>query len=266
MAMPEDLFLDTSAHFNRHSLNDRSRAEVSALLASARLVGTSTFSKLEFKLSFLRDLAYLHGKLYQFRSIPRVLHHLATLPPPHHRRLQRALDHLARFFTFHGGDEAATVDAILLSIENGVANYWDTFDTSVDYVADGTGCVRSRDAPRLNRDRVEVTHKQCRPDLINCRIHRFFEENRQAFQGVAVAIASLPEERLTNELRTFQRLITEASADPTVLCDDRNCRRFGDAIIAADAGGFPVIVSSNQREFEVLCAALQKRLQLLMHS
>jgi len=255
-----DLFLDTSAQFSRHSLDPQTRSRIEALLGSARITGSSTYSRLEFKLSFLRDLAYLHGKLRQFRSIPEVFVHLAKLPPPHDRKLRRTLNHLARFWqTVPGGDEAI-IDAILLSIEENVLSYWDWFDESVDHLADGTGCVRSTEPPRLHRGHVDVTLNSCRPARIRCRIHKFFEENRQVFQGIVAVIEQLPEAERSKELKSVQRLTAEASNDPRVLCDDRVCRRIGDALIGVDGKGFPAIVSSNATEFAVICRALGNNL------
>ncbi len=251
-----DLFLDTSAQFNRHSLDPQVKRQIEDLLKSARITGSSTYSRLEFKLSFLRDLAYLHGKLRQFRSIAKVLNHLAKLPPPHGRKLRRTLNHLARFWQIVPEGEEATIDAMLLSIEVSIFAYWNWFDESVDHLTDGTGCVRSTEPPRLVRGHLDVTLNECRPARIRCRIHKFFQENRQAFERVVAEIESTPEGERSNELKSVQRIAAEATADPTVLCDDRVCRKVGDVLIGVDGRGFPAIVSSNSKEFAVICKAL----------
>ena len=262
MTQPEvrDLFLDTSAQFNRHSLDPQVRLEIERLLNAARITASSTYARLEFKLSFLRDLAYLHGKLRQFRSIRDVLAHLARLPTPHDRKLRRTLNHLARFWQHMPGGDEATVDAILLSIEEGVFAYWDWFDESIDHLFDGTGCVRSTEPPRLIRGHLEVILNACRPNHIRCRIHKFFVENRGLFERMVVEIESLPDEERSKELKSVQRITREASANPNVLCDDRVCRKVGDALIGVDGRGFPAIVSSNRKEFGVICKALGNNL------
>lgn len=262
--MPEspqhDLFLDTSAQFNRHSLDKESKREIEELLSSARITGSSTYARLEFKMSFLRDLAYLHGKLRQFRSIPALWSHLARLPPMHDRKLRRTLDHLARFWQDVSGDDSDRIDAILLSIEQQVFTIWRWFDESVDYLEDGTGCIRSTEPPRLVRGHLEVILNACRPERIRCRIHKFFNENRSLFERMVAGIESVEESERSKELKSLQQITAEASANPTVLCDDRVCRKIGDALIGVDGKGFPALVSSNIKEFRVICAALRNKL------
>lgn len=266
-ADPLDLFLDTSAQFNRQSLDREVRRQIEDLVGTARIVGSSTFSRLEFKLSFLQDLAYLHGKLRRLRSIPAVLADLSRLPTPYHdRKLRRTLGHLARFYKDVPGGDAATVDAMVLYIETAALTFWDWFDESVDYLTDGTGCVRSKEGPRFVRGHLDVTHKACRPTEIRCRIHKFFAENKSSFDQIAAEIDGLPDRERTRELATIREIVGRAVADPTVLCDDRQCRRIGDAIIGVDGEGFPAIASSNLREFTIICKALEKTLQPLLPS
>lgn len=262
MSDPEvrDLFLDTTAQFNRHSLDRAVRQQIEGLLEAARITGSSTYARLEFKLAFLGDLAYLHGKLRQFRSLPAVFAHLGRLQPSQHRKLQRTLTHLARFWPNVLGGDQAIMDAILLSIEEAVFTLWDWFDESVDYLADGTGCVRSTEGPRLVRGHLEVVLKSCRPDRIRCRIHKFFKENQLVFEGIVSEIGSMTEDERSKELKSVQRITAEASADATVLCDDRVCRKVGDALIGVDSTGFPAIVSSNGREYGLICRALGSKL------
>jgi hypothetical protein len=264
---PLDLFLDTSAQFNRQSLDSDVRRQIEELVAAARITASSTYGKLEFKLSFLQDLAYLHGKLRQLGSIPAVLGALSRLPAPYQdRKLRRALVHLARFYKDVPGGDAATVDAILLYIETTALTFWDWYGESVDYLTDGTGCVRSKEGPRFVRGHLDVTHKACRPTDIRCRIHRFFNENKPSFDRIATEIDALPDGTKTRELTVTREIIGKAAADPTALCDDRVCRKLGDAIIGVDGKGFPAIASSNLREFTIICKALERTLQPLLPS
>ncbi len=264
---PLDLFLDTSAQFNRQSLDSNVRRQIEELVSAARITASSTFGKLEFKLSFLQDLAYLHGKLRRLGSIPAVLQELSRLPAPYHdRKLRRTLTHLARFYKDVPGGDADTVDAILLYIETTALTFWDWYDESVDYLTDGTGCVRSKEGPRFVRGYLDVTHKACRRTDIRCRIHRFFAENKSSFDRIAAEIDALPIREKTRELTVIRELIGQAVTDPTVLCDDRLCRKFGDAIIGVDGKGFPAIATSNLREFATICKALEKKLQPLLPS
>jgi hypothetical protein len=184
LRMPEDdaaLFLDTTAHFNRQSTRQEVREEIDRLISSVRITGTSTYSRLEFKRSFVQDLAYLHGKLRQFRSLRAAFGHLSRLQPRQHRKLSRVLAHLERFYQDAPGGERETVEAILLAIEANALTVMEWFDESVDYVADGTGCVRSKEIPRLIRGHLDVAVRSCRVEDVRCRIHRFFVENRPTF-------------------------------------------------------------------------------------
>ncbi len=265
-ASVSDLFLDTSAQFNRHSPDTESKREIEQLLGTARITGTSTYARLEFKMSFLQDLAYLHAMLRQFQAFDRLYAHLARLPEPHNRKLRRAIDHLGRFWQNVPGDDTERIDAILLCIEQQGPSLWSWFDASVDYVADGTGCVRSTEPPRLRGRHFEVTMKRCRPERIRCRIHKFFGENLIHFDAMTREISLLPAEEKTKELRALEQITARATADPTILCDDRICRKIGDALIGVDGMAFPTIVSSNVREFKTICRALGKELVQIRHS
>ena len=251
-----DFFLDTTAQFNRHSVDINSKREIEQLLSSAHITASSTYARLEFKLSFLQDLAYLHGKLRQLQSFSLLFAHLAKLPPPHGRKLRRVITHLARFWQDVAATDAERIDTILLSIEQMVPSIWRWFNESVDHLADGTGCVRSTEPPRMHRGNLDVTLKRCKPDRIRCRIHKFFEENHGLFQDMKREIQSLAEGEKSKELRALEQIIASASADSRVLCDDRVCRRVGDALIGVDGKEFPAFVSSNSKEFGVICRVL----------
>ena len=269
LRMPENdaaLFLDTTAHFNRQSTRQEVREEIERLVSSVQITGTSTYSRLEFKRSFVQDLAYLHGKLREFGSLGAVFDHLSRLQPQQHRKLSRVLVHLGKFYQHAPGGERETVEAILLAIEANALTVMEWFDEGVDYVADGTGCVRSKDVPRLIRGHLDVAVKNCRVEDVRCRIHRFFEENRLAFGRITAEIDSLQDVDRTEELVATRQIIRQALINPGMLCDDRVCRRLGDALIAVDSKGFPSIASSNLREFRVLCAALRIVLKQLLPS
>lgn len=251
-----DFFLDTTAQFNRHSVEIEPREEIEHLLSLARITASSTYARLEFKMSFIQDLVYLHGKLRQFQSFRLLYSHLAKLPPVQGRKLRRVMTHLARFWQDIASTDADRIDAILLSIEKMAPSIWRWFTESVDHLADGTGCVRSTEPPRLHRGHLEVTLKRCRPDRIRCRIHKFFDENRGLFQGMIHEVRSLTEEEKSKELKALEQIASMAVQDSTVLCDDRMCRRIGDALIGVDSKTFPALVSSNSKEFAVICKAV----------
>jgi hypothetical protein len=182
--------------------------------------------------------------------------HLARLLPFQSRKLKRALEHLARFWQDIPGDDRDRIDAVLLCIEQEIFSIWRWFNKSVDFLADGTGCVRSTEPPSLKRGHLEVTLQNCRRDRIRCRIHKFFEENRSLFQAMIGEIQSLEEKDRSKELRTLEQITASASADSKVLCDDRVCRKVGDALIGIDSKGFPELISSNSKEFRVICNAV----------
>jgi hypothetical protein len=108
--------------------------------------------------------------------------------------------------------------------------------------------------------------KRCRPERIRCRIHKFFGENLIHFDAMTREISLLPAEEKTKELRALEQITARATADPTILCDDRICRKIGDALIGVDGMAFPTIVSSNVREFKTICRALGKELVQIRHS
>lgn len=254
--------LDTDMLFYVRDPDPQVRTFAVDFVRRLRLVGTSSFAKLEFKRNWIADLAYLHALLRKSRSLAAVLLHISRNLPLHHsRKLTRVLDHIARFKAMveASDDVAGEVERMLGYIENAVECEWERLDL-YDFVADGTGCVRAREAPRTTPGgALDVTVPRCRRDRIHCTIHRHFEKHREAFGRLRERLRNLGDEGMTPQLRAFLPVLDKADQEPEYLCDDKVCRKIGDALIASDClegTPPPSLVSSNRSEYEVVCAAL----------
>ena len=65
---------------------------------------------------------------------------------------------------------------------------------------------------------------------------------------------------LTNELKEFSLVISEALADPSILLDyNRGCRRLADALIAVNSEGFRSFATQNYKESRVLTKVFGQR-------
>jgi len=124
----------------------------------------------------------------------------------------------------------------------------------------GTGCIRAEEPVEYSpRKGVFVaTIAQCRPNDIHCRIHQFFAERRADFDKIrrAVEVAGKPSPQLNSTKET----IDDASQDARRLCDDRVCKRIGDAIAAVDGRDMEHFAANNDSEWKLLADVMGKKL------
>lgn len=100
---------------------------------------------------------------------------------------------------------------------------------------------------------------RCRKNRKQCKIDRFFLENRDTFLSLAKHIQayvdSLSDDEKTNakQLRGFLEVIKIAEKDPTDLLVYKNCKRLADVLIAMDSESFKSFFTQNYKESDVLC-------------
>lgn len=238
------------------------RTRADAFVGDLRLVGTSSYARLEFKRSWMLDLVYLHSLLRRYGEIGKTLLHInrkLTADVRTQRKLRRTLDHVARFVgSAEQSPDGIDVDVVLAHIENAIQSEWTRFEL-LDFIVDGTSCVRAREAPVVKTDgSIDVAVSRCRRDRIHCQVHRHYEKNREAFGRLRANLREIQEPG-TVQLKRFLEVLDRAEDDPESLCDDSVCRKIGDPLIASDCLSGepkPSLVSSNRAEYDLVCDAL----------
>lgn len=96
---------------------------------------------------------------------------------------------------------------------------------------------------------------RCKRSRPRCKIHRFFEQNRDTFRAIKEAIDNLPSTKCTDQLRGFSQVIHEALEDPEMLLDYKTgCKRLADALIVVESMNYKSLFSQNIKESDVFTA------------
>ena len=145
---------------------------------------------------------------------------------------------------------------ISLAILNSQA-YW---DRRVHHHFDQTGCVRALIKPRRQaNDLIIFTVPRCKRSDIRCKINKFFISEQQTFITVKNAIDSLGD-KASDQCKQASIELAKAVSDPERLCEDKNCARLGDILIAADSGSVSTLAANNDKDWIPIANALGKQL------
>ena len=135
--------------------------------------------------------------------------------------------------------------------------YW---DRHVHHHFDQTGCVRASIKPRRQaNDLIIFTVPRCKRSDIRCKINKFFISEQQTFITVKNAIDSLGD-KASDQCKQASIELAKAVSDPERLCEDKNCARLGDILIAADSGSVSTLAANNDKDWIPIANALGKQL------
>ncbi len=234
-------------------------------LSGFRFKGVSSFSKLEFKRAWLQRLALLH-KYCRDPGVTRIAEVLDRIEkclshPMQKRRVHTMLQALNAFLDLEPDkiSQKAQLIRARQHFKHAVLAGQYALEEIATAVLRGTACVRAEEPARELADgSLDVTISRCKPSHIRCAIHEFFDGHREAFRAIADGVdgATMP----SNELQGIRDGIRRAQENSTHLCDDRNCKAIGDAIIAVDGKNMDVYAANNDREWQLLAQVLGKRI------
>jgi hypothetical protein len=88
-------------------------------------------------------------------------------------------------------------------------------------------------------------------------VHDFFRDNVEQFDRIATQAESLGD-KASGQLTKAAKQIRAAQADPTKLCDDRECAKIGDPLIAIDCDRVPNLGANNDAEWLPISKAIGK--------
>jgi len=226
---------------------------------------TSSYAKLEFKSAWLQRLLYLYSASQKVGRVDELIGYVNDRLGSHHlhrRRLNTCFQAIESFLSKMNESLSPAVQLVRLRshIRIAILGAYTWWDRSVHHEFNGTKCVRASEQPKqLAGRKIDVSIPRCRPKNIECAIHKFFEENRTHFIAIKLAIEALGDEA-SPELQKAKMIIENAEKNPTSLCDDRNCLKLGDILIAIDGLGMGCFAANNDKEWTLLSEVLGKKL------
>lgn len=268
------LFIDTSIQISRKGTDEDEIAKIDGVLTKHDFKSTSTYVRLEFKQSYIQDLAYLHRNLVEKKSLAEVMLIAKGLTshPGHSRKLSMILGALAKSFgdmkSFHSDSDVDRDLAAQLSVyfEIILEDIWEWFnEESADYISDCTECIRSREPPKKKVASFDVKVGSCKSEKIRCGLNKFFKSKEAEFRAIRDYINGLPEKlkHKPGELTKIVAIIEKGLADPDSLCNSQDCRGLGDALVAVESIHFKELFTKDIDQANVICEALKLKSNLL---
>jgi hypothetical protein len=226
---------------------------------------TSSYAKFEFKCAWLRDLAYLYSCSQKVNRLEELLGYVndkLNAHPANRSRVSRCLQGIESFLSKVPAEisYAASMIRLRSHIHNAILGAYAWWESSITHEYNGTTCLRASEQPReLSGGKIDVSVPRCSRDDIKCTIQRFFEQNKQHFIAIGLAIKELGN-NTSEELQEAKKIIEDVEKNPGSLCDDSVCRRLGDVLIAVDGLNMDCFAANNDKEWMLLADVLGKEL------
>ena len=203
--------IDTSIQIERCKAKKKAQV-VEEGLKNFRFKSTSSYAKLEFKRAWLQRLYYVYSASQNVSRTDEVIGYINDRlgsHPMHQRRLTTCFQAIASFLSRINGDLSPTAQLIRLRnhIRNAVLGAYAWWEFSITHEYNGTGCMRAAEQPKqLAGERIDVSIPICKPNNIECKIHEFYEKNKNYFSDIRVAIENLGD-NASKELKETKRII-----------------------------------------------------------
>lgn len=258
------IFLDSSVQVPRRFGMPKLRQGIQNILDKYSLLVSSTYVRMEFTHSFIRDLIYLYDLSMRLSNLSEILCKIETLPNVIRRKINRLLQGLAIFFLEVEGDilnerNLDILEKLQLWLPHVIDESWEWFNESLDYVVDGTGCKKASVAPV----RIGDTYQPfggCKKSEKKCKIDEFFRSNITNFESIVDELKNLPSENKDEELLRMEKVLEKALSYPEDLLDSKNCWKCGDAIITTECPKEAILFTTNIKHYQLLCPAVDKTL------
>ena len=256
--------IDTSIQIERCKARKKAQI-VEESLKPFSFKSTSSYAKIEFKRAWLQRLLYLYSASQNVNRTDELIGYINDRlgsHPGHLRRLTTCLQAIESFLSTINKSLSPVAQLIRLRsvIRNAILGAYTWWDLSVTHEYNGTGCVRAFEQPKeLSGGKIDVSVPRCRRNKIECTIHQFFEKNKKQFVAIKVAVEGLGD-NASKELKEARKIIQDAQNNPEYLCDDCNCTKLGDVLIAIDGLDIDCFAANNDKEWVLLSNVLGKHL------
>lgn len=247
-----EVFLDTSIHCCKLK-GPLFVPRVDRVLAIFKWRATCTYTQVEYGNVVLSAAQYLLRKITDYGSLAKAKDFVGN-------RLPHGLHSGKVTWTFnllrevYGNNDAECTERAIRKLRSLMRLGVKFVDILCDGpLEDGVACYWARHGFQRTVDGgFEWKPPRCTRSRVRCKVHHFFEQNRDAFRAIKDAIDNLPSEKRTDQLRGFSEVIHEALQDPEMLLDYKTgCKRLADAIIAVESVHYKSLFSQNIKESDL---------------
>ncbi|MDH5413513.1 MAG: hypothetical protein OEW87_05190 [Flavobacteriaceae bacterium] len=259
----DNLFIDTSIQIERKICPPPKKDELNEILALAGSLFSSTYVKMEYRRSLVRDFVFIFNMLTDSENFGEILYKINRLPSLQQRRITRMIGGLAEFFLDQ--NELISESKGKEFLERAYHYFkpliefsMEDFDDSVDLVDNQTDCYIAKGIPTLKGKKFDNRISQCKPGEINCKIVEFFKENINYFKKIFYMLSK--QQNLDSELEKMKNILEKAIKHPINMADYRNCWNCGDSIIAVESPEDYIIYTKNEKHLYPICKAINKKI------
>lgn len=254
----KSIFLDTSVQVLRRFGLPKLKKELEKTIQSHDLIVSSTFARMEYSHSFLKDMIYLYGLTTRLNNFGEILYWLTRLPPVQRRKINRVIQCIASFYWEREGDISPdTLEKLQLWLPHAIDESWEWFETSLDVLMDETSCQKGKIAPERDADAYKP-FGTCKKSEKKCNIDVFFDHHKSEFEDILKQLKEIPKEDKDEEQSRMEKIIERTLDHPDNLLDSKNCWKCGDAILSVECPLQSHLFSSNLKHFRLLLSCLKK--------
>lgn len=252
----KSIFLDTSIQVIRRFGLPESKEKFEKTIREYNLVMSSTFARMEFRHSFLKDMIYLYGLTIRLNNFAEVLYWITKLPPVQRRKVNRVIQSIASFYLEREGDISPdTLEKLQLWLPHAIDEAWEWFELSLDILTDETGCQKGKIAPERDEDAYKP-FGTCKKAEKRCNIEEFFKKHKSELEAILNQLKEIPDK--DDELSKMETIIEKALDYPDNMLDSKNCWKCGDAILSVECPLKSHFFTINVKHSKPLLSGLNK--------
>lgn len=259
----DTVFLETTIQALRKFGEDAKKDQITNLINTHKVSVSSTYVRMEFTHTFIRDLIYLYSLTNRLNNFSEMNHTINKLNYYRPRRLSRMISIIALYYADHAGDvdKIDSLEKMQYWLPHVIDESWDWVNNSenlsVDGLVDETGCVKGNTPPHKVGDAYEPFGK-CKKSDKKCKIGHFFIKNKKEFEAILNKLKELPADKKDPEMSKTEEILTKALNYPDNLHDSDDCWKCGDAIISVECPKDASLFTTNLKHYRLLCPMLNK--------
>jgi len=246
---PHPVFMETTTAIHRHFGARTQRDFVTQALAGRRII-TSTFVQFEYKRVVQRACVEFHRLLARVGDVDEAFRAFGQSYSVSQLSIGYAL--FIPIIRDLDGDIGRILAELEWLIEEDLLAM---FHMKIDEITDATHCALAYQQPTRQGNTYAPGFLQVSRERFDCDLPAFIEKNRDAFQAVCDALSNQRAARMRRLRQVLSRVL-----DVPEESKGRNALALGDVIIAVEMPKDALLLTTNRRDFEPICAALGKEI------
>ena len=255
----EAVYLETSIQILRRFHSPDARVEAGKIIKQFPITLSSTYVRMEYFYSIIRDLIYLYDISKRINNFGEIYYRIEKLPPIQRRKLNRVLEGIGSFFIDQDGDTLDLNEKLQSWLRQTIDDALVCFNESVDSICDETSCAKARVAPRKNGE-TYLPFERCKVSNKQCKIDEFFEKHLGEFKSILDMLNKITPGEKDDELKRMEGVLEKAINYPKNMLDYKNCRKCGDAIISIECPTKAALFTLNTKHYQLINSVVGKQL------